>query len=141
MNIEAGYKSIGQEPSCDLVLDLPGISQRHASLELAVDGLVSVIDTESDNGTYLNRGDRWVKIKRVILCIGDRVRFAEHEVQLDQLTAVFGEHSNARLEARHFAIAGDKASTRFASDIAASSPTLNKPVRNPLTGKIEEQSN
>jgi len=130
-------KSAGREPTCDLVLDHPGISRVHAHLDLADDGLVSVSDNDSSNGTFLKRSDRWIRIKRVTLCIGDRIRFGELEIPLQQLTSVFGQHSNASLEARHFSRENGHKADRSYSDLAA--PVMNKPVRNALTGKIEEQ--
>jgi len=139
MNPVANIKTVGCEASCDLVFDRTDISACHASLALAGDGLIAVIDNDSIHGTYLYRNDRWLRIKRITLCIGDRVRFADMEVPLSQLTAVFGTQSNARLEARHFAISDSANASRSISDISASAPTLNKPVRNPLTGKIEER--
>ena len=132
-------RSIGREPSCDLVLDHEGVADFHANLKLAENGLLSVTDNDSGNGTFLKRSDAWIRVMRITLCIGDRVRFGEFEVPLQQLTALFGQHSNARLEARHFALVEGSRPLRPFADLPGSAPTLNKPVRNPLTGKIEER--
>ncbi|MBT8075450.1 MAG: FHA domain-containing protein, partial [Gammaproteobacteria bacterium] len=86
-------KTCGREPSCELVLEHATISRLHARIELADDGLVSVRDAGSQNGTFLNRNDNWIRIKKAVLCIGDRVRFGDVEVPLERLTAVFGEAS------------------------------------------------
>jgi pSer/pThr/pTyr-binding forkhead associated (FHA) protein len=138
MTTKANSKSVGRDPGCDLVLDKPDISQIHASLELKDNGLVSVKDNDSVSGTYLNRSDHWIRVREITLCIADRVRFGAFEVPLQQLTSVFGQQSNARLEARHFSLLhGNKPGRSFA-DQPGSAPTLNNPVRNPVTGKIEE---
>lgn len=139
MTTKVQSRSIGSESSCDLVLDHRDISGFHASLDLAKNGLLSLTDKDSVNGTFLNRSDTWIRVKRITLCIGDRVRLGELEVPLQQLTAVFGQHLNARLESRHFALTGVNKPIRPFADLPASAPTLAKPVRNPLTGKIEER--
>ena len=135
---KANSKSVGSEPTCDLVLDQPAISGFHASLELQDNGLITVKDNDSENGTFLNRSDRWIRVRKITLCIADRVRFGEFEVPLQQLTAVFGQQSNARLETRHFALLDGNKPGRSFTDLPGSVVTLNKPVRNPVTGKIEE---
>jgi hypothetical protein len=140
MNNAASNRFVGQNADCDLTLEQAGISPVHANLEIAHDGLISVVDNDSSNGIFLKRHDRWLRVKRITLCIGDCVRFAELEVPLEQLTAIFGEQSNARLEARHFAIQSSKKTAMSASETSHAAPTLTKPVRNPVTGKIEEQS-
>jgi pSer/pThr/pTyr-binding forkhead associated (FHA) protein len=132
-------KTCGREPTCELVLDHPTISRLHARIELADDGLVAVRDSGSQNGTFLNRNDNWIRIGNAILCIGDRIRFGDVEVPLERLTAVFGEGSGARLEARHFARIPGATGTRNISSATDHGAALTKPRRNPVTGKIEEQ--
>ncbi len=139
MTSKANRRSAGRDPSCDLVVEDPAVSRFHASLELADNGLVSVIDNDSRHGVFLRRSDRWIRVRKITLCIGDRVRLGEVEIPLQQLTAVFGQHSNARLEARHFALMNRNKSARVFTGLVGSTAVLNKPVRNPVTGKIEEQ--
>lgn len=122
-------KTCGREPSSDLVLDQVTVSRLHARIELADDGLVLIEDAGSENGTFLNRNDTWIQIKRVTLCIGDRIRFGDCEVPLERITAVFRNRSDVRLEARHFPL---RRRHNPASD-------LQKPRRNPSTGKIEDK--
>ncbi len=131
-------KTCGRETSCALVLEHSTVSRLHARIELADDGLVCVLDSDSQNGTFLKRNDHWVRIRKATLCIGDCIRFGDIEVSLDRLIAVFGQRSNARLEARHFpARHGIKASQAFTGK-PDHGPVLHKPRRNPATGKIEE---
>ena len=134
-------KTIGRDPSCDLVLEHPAISRLHARIELAENGLVRVHDAISNNGTYLNRNDTWIRTKIVTLCIGDRIRFGDHEVSLEQLTAVFGNRSNARLEAKHFPHRHGNPASRAYTKMMDPENLLHKPKRNPVTGKIEEDRN
>jgi DNA-binding winged helix-turn-helix (wHTH) protein len=52
-----GETTIGRDPSCDVWLDVPGVSRRHARIHASAAGEVTLQDTESTNGTYL-RGAR-----------------------------------------------------------------------------------
>lgn len=131
-------KTCGRDAQCDIVLEKPGIEPLHASLELADDGLVRIIDAGSDSGTFLKRNDVWVRVIKVILCIGDRIRFADVEVSIDRLVSVFGDDSNARLEAKHFSPGHVRSGTRLFVKHHDHGPVMQKPRRNPTTGKIEE---
>ena len=132
-------KTCGREPSCELVLEHPAVSRLHARLELADDGLVLVQDAGSRNGTFLNRNDTWIQVRKVTLCIGDRIRFGDCEVPLERITAVFGNRSNARLEARHFPLRNSHISADLRAGLKDPGSMLQKPRRNPATGKIEDE--
>ena len=131
-------KTVGRDSSCDLVLEHSGASRVHARIELNDDGLLCLQDADSSNGTFLSRNDSWIRIRKVTLCIGDRIRFGELEVPLERLTAVFGSRSNARLEAKHFQLHSANKGTRSFADLRDAGPLIQKPRRNPVTGKIEE---
>ena len=133
-------RTCGREPSCDLVLEHSTLSRLHARIELLNDGLVTISDAGSSNGTFLNRNDCWIRARRVILSIGDRIRFGDIEVPLEQLTAVFGRRASTRLEARRFPHRHGKAVVQPSTGQSDEGPALNKPRRNPVTGKIEDSS-
>lgn len=128
----------GRETSCDLVLEHPAVSRVHAYIELADGGQVSLLDAGSSNGTFLHRNDAWIRIKKVTLCIGDRIRFGDNEVTLEQLTAVFGHRSNARLSPKYFSLRQGKKDTSLFTDWPEPEAPLDSPRRNPVTGRIEE---
>lgn len=138
LNKTTHTKIIGQDKSCDIVLDDGSVSGSHARLELADDGLISVTDNESDNGVYLNRNERWIKVKRVTLCSGDKICFGQVQVPLGQLASAFGENSNAKLEKKRVLLSRMKSAAGSFSHHAESGTVLQKPRRNPVTGKIEE---
>lgn len=138
MSGKANIKTCGREPTCDLVLESETLSRVHALIELGDDGLVSVQDIGSSNGTFVNRNDSWVRARKLILCIGDRIRFGDVEVPLDRLTAVFGKHATTRLEARRFPVRAGKSVSRPMAGKQDQEAALQKPRRNPVTGKIEE---
>lgn len=62
--------TIGRSSTCDLVVRDGTVSRRHAQL-LVADGIASVADLESSNGTFLNE----VRTSRAQLHNGDRLRF------------------------------------------------------------------
>lgn len=132
-------KTCGRDPSCDLVLTDTTLSRWHATIDLTDDGLVCIGDTGSSNGTFINRNDHWVRIRKVILCIGDRIRFGDVEVPLERLTSLFGKRANIRLEARRFPKRHGKTVARSVTSQADHGASMNKPRRNPATGKIEEE--
>ena len=140
MSRKPEIRTCGREPSCDLVLEDSTLSSLHARIELAENGLVFIHDAGSSNGTFVNRNDSWIRVRRVTLCIGDRVRFGDIEVPLERLTAVFGKRANIRLEARRFPIRHGKAVATPVKGQSDNESSLHKPRRNPVTGKIEERS-
>lgn len=132
-------KTCGRESDCDIVLESQGVAPLHARLELADDGLVRVVDGGSERGTCLNRNDVWIRVIKITLCIGDRIRFGDVEVSIDRLVSAFGDDSNARLEAKHFAPGHVRGGTKLFVKHHDHGPVMQKPRRNPKTGKIEEE--
>lgn len=63
---------LGRDPSCDLVLNDPKCSRRHAVLEAGPDG-IAVRDAGSANGVYVNGK----KVERAQLGVGDTIRVGE----------------------------------------------------------------
>ena len=134
-------RSIGCDPASDLVLNDTTVSARHACLELTDNGLVLLRDTGSDNGSFLNRNERWVRIRKIRLCIGDRVRIGAVEVSLQQLMTMFADNPGARLDSQHLSPLSNRKDNKAYSLNPESPAALKKPVRNSVTGKIEERSN
>jgi pSer/pThr/pTyr-binding forkhead associated (FHA) protein len=132
-------KTIGREASCDLVIEHSSASRQHASIELSEDGSVWVVDADSRNGMFLNRNDAWIRVRRVTLCVGDRIRFGDHETPLHQLTAVFGKRASVSLGEQHFPLRQGERTNKKKSAWDDPGPSLQKPQRNPLTGRIEEE--
>jgi hypothetical protein len=138
MNDMNSTRTLGSDTACDIVLEDDSVAGVHAHIELAQDGLVSVVDQASEHGVYLHRNDRWIRAKRVILCSGDRICFGEAEVPIGQLTSVFGPQSNARLERKPVDLGHGRKPAGFTGRHADADARLQKPRRNPVTGKIEE---
>ena len=68
---------MGRDPSCDVVLDDPKCSRRHAIFEEVPEG-ISIRDNESANGVYVNGA----RVERVILKPEDHVRLGTSEIRL-----------------------------------------------------------
>ena len=133
-------KTIGREPSSDLMLDHTGVSGLHARLELWDDGRVYVVDAGSSSNTFLNRNDQWIRLHKAQLCVGDRIRFGEHEVRLSQLVEVFGKRAGVRLGEKVFSKRARPPQNHGSNEKVKNTAAMGKPTRNPLTGKIERQT-
>ena len=84
--IDGGIAVVGRDPSCDLVLNDPKSSRRHAVVESGPDGLV-IRDTGSANGISVNGK----KTERAALKAGDVFRIGDVEV------TILGEHEGGTL--------------------------------------------
>lgn len=131
-------KTIGREATCDLVIEHTTTSRQHGRLELTEDGRVWVVDTASRNGIFLHRNDAWIRVHKMMLCVGDRLRFGDYELPLQVLTAVFGRRARVLLGEKHFSLRHGTKTTKAVSGWDEPSHALQKPKRNPLTGRIEE---
>ena len=80
-----GETLVGRDPDCDVWLDSPSVSRRHARITIdAASRRVWVEDLESKNGTF--RGDSPV-MERVELAHGDVLTFGSIEVTLHSWNA------------------------------------------------------
>jgi DNA-binding winged helix-turn-helix (wHTH) protein len=72
MRLKEGENVIGRDPRCDIWVDAPRVSRRHASVEVdAAADRVSLRDLDSTNGTFVARS----RVKGpVTLSDGDQVR-------------------------------------------------------------------
>jgi ABC-type multidrug transport system ATPase subunit len=71
---------LGRDPACDVVLDLPMISAKHARLRRR-DGLLTLEDLSSTNGTFVN-GERLVGRREV--AVGDVIGLGSYTLLLKQ---------------------------------------------------------
>lgn len=91
LTFSAGQRrSVGRTAS-DLALDDVSVSKIHASLVSGEDGVLSVADTGSTNGTFIN-DTRIAYGKAMRLHEKDRVKFGSIEVQFEHIPAVTTDH-------------------------------------------------
>lgn len=76
--------SVGRIGANALILDDNSVSKTHAALAVSDDGSLSVADTGSTNGTFIN-GERIAYGKAVRLAEGDRVNFGTVEVTFEHV--------------------------------------------------------
>jgi DNA-binding winged helix-turn-helix (wHTH) protein len=69
--LPAGVITLGRDPTCEAMIDAPGVSRRHAQIRVEATGIV-IEDLGSKNGTFLN--DNPV-LGPTTMGDGDRVRF------------------------------------------------------------------
>ena len=76
---ELGHSTvIGRRDDCDIVLDGPKVSRRHAQIRQDADGLL-LVDLASVNGTLLNG----IEMTSERLAHGDVVTIGTHELRLE----------------------------------------------------------
>ncbi len=68
--LNVGKMTIGRGSSCDVALSDDGVSRHHAKLVVEENGTVTLIDLDSTNGTYLNRG----QVERAKVRDGDDIQ-------------------------------------------------------------------
>lgn len=128
--------TLGSWDRCDLVIAGERVSPVHAHLQLSEDGRLTLIDAGSDHGSFVQRNGQWIRFMKVELGQGDLLRFADREVTLDSLVALFGERVRIRLRDSQALRIPALLAERLAA--AERRVVLERPRRNPLTGNIEE---
>jgi pSer/pThr/pTyr-binding forkhead associated (FHA) protein len=76
-------QAVGRTGANAIVLDDASVSKTHASFVIGADGSLSVADTGSTNGTFIN-GERIAYGKAVRLAEGDTVRFGSVDVTFEK---------------------------------------------------------
>ena len=122
---------VGRERSCDVRLDDPSVSRRHAEVVRLSGGRLYVTDRATTNRTFIFDGADWHSIRQAFLEPGGRVRFGNVEMSAGQLAASCPQASPLR------SVAGGSA------DSAPTEEDLPDPrkglVRDPKTGEILER--
>ncbi len=92
--VPMGSSDIGCAASCDLSLEIPGLSRRHARLVRSGNGPIGVVDLGSTNGTFVN-GQR---VRAEHLFDGSRLQLANvvFEVRYEQDKAMLQEPLSQR---------------------------------------------
>ena len=131
-------KSIGRDTQCEIVLNHESVSPVHAHIHVTDEGYLAVQDANSRHGTFLNRNERWIRIKKVILGTEDRIRFGDLEVALEKLVAAFGGPVQVRLREGYSVRGKPLVFDQNLLDLPNPKTILEHPRRNPITGIIEE---
>jgi pSer/pThr/pTyr-binding forkhead associated (FHA) protein len=130
--------TIGRNATCDLQLDHESVSGLHAQARLDPGHFLWVRDENSARGVHLGRNDGWVQARLICLCVGDRLRFGDVEVDLDNLTSLFGPDVDVRLAPAPEGTLFDARIGRYTLRDPDKKPTLSTPRRNVETGELED---
>lgn len=85
---------IGRDQDCDIPIADDSVSRLHAQLTLLENGSYFLTDCHSTNGTLLIRQGRQQALGQELLSPGDRLRFGDAELSLEELLQVLrAEHS------------------------------------------------
>lgn len=129
--VAGGSISVGRTGSNVLIIDEPSLSKIHASLSVDNDGALSVADTGSTNGTFIN-GQRISYGKATRLVAGDRLKFGNVEVEFEPVESPSNiEESEQNVsDAKTIAIDGFEFTSRTSSE--------ETPVEEKATDPVEE---
>ena len=127
---------VGRERTCDVPLDDPSVSRRHAEVVRVSGGRLYVTDCATTNGTLVLEGDDWRAIRQKFLEPTDRIRFGDHQMTAGRLNALCGPDDAGPFgTGKDVGVAPD-GSTPLEEDTLDPSQGL---VRDPETGEILEQ--
>lgn len=81
---------VGRDETCDVTLDDPTVSRRHAEVVRVEGGRFHVADCATTNGTFVLAGGEWQPINQALVESADRLRFGEYEMAVARLEALCG---------------------------------------------------
>lgn len=131
-------KTIGRNADCDIVVVHESVSLLHAHIHVTEEGYLAIQDANSEKGTFLNRNDHWIRVKKVILGTQDRIRLGDKELSLDSLVAAFGGQHPVRLREGYSVRGKPLIFDQQLLDMPKPKIIIENPRRNPVTGNIEE---
>jgi len=131
-------KTLGRDAECNIVLDHESVSRMHAQIHITDEGYLAIQDVNSGNGTFLNRNNRWIRIRKAVLGTEDRIRFGEQELPLERLVEALGGDRRVRLREGYSVRGKPLIFDQHLLDLHRPKVILENPRRNPMTGNIEE---
>jgi len=129
-------RTIGSSAGCDLAFDDRQMAPVHAQVQLSDEGFISVLDAGTDEGTFLQRNEQWIRIVKIELGSQDRIRCGSQVIDARQLVSLFGEQLRVNLRDNHSLKVPSGLEERLAA--AEKRVIFERPRRNPETGNIEE---
>ena len=79
---------VGRERGCDVRLDDPSVSRRHAEFVRLADGRLYVTDCATTNGTFVLERGEWREIHQAFVGPGDDIRFGALRMPAARLKAL-----------------------------------------------------
>ena len=125
----SGRLSVGRTGSNDLVIEDASVSKIHGALSVDENGCLSVADTGSTNGTFLN-GERTSYGTATRLVAGDHVKFGTVDVTFEYIpraVVIDSEAANAEPDSKVVEIDGFEFTRRSSEEEAVSLPAIPMP--------------
>src|SRR5689334_19045590 len=79
---------IGRQSDCDIVIEDPTVSRRHAELTVLGADRFVLSDSMSSGGSYVRDGAGWRRIERELLLAHDRIRLGGRETSVGELLSL-----------------------------------------------------
>lgn len=98
------------------------VGRRHLEITIHDDGTYTLLDLNTANGTFIERGGQWERIEQATVEASARVRLGEYATTVRDLVALLPRR-NVRETAQR--------------EHKPSPPTPARPRRNPATGEVE----
>ena len=80
---------VGRNKDCDIVVNFPTVSRRHASFREAGTE-IEVCDLGSTGGTHVRQDGRWTRVERASLAPDEPIRLGDYETTTRALLATAG---------------------------------------------------
>ena len=128
--------TIGRSPKADIRLQDRSVSRLHAEFIVAARGTLHLADRSSANGTWVEAGGAWKRIRQRIVRPSDRLRFGRTTLTAAELLSRISERVEDRAGARgsdRKAAVRPPGSTTGARDDELPQGRVR---RNPLTGEV-----
>jgi len=87
---------IGRQEDCDVVVQDPSVSRRHAEAEDKGMGKIRVTDLGSANGTYVLEGGRWTQVETTTVNMRTPIRLGDVETTLERLVPALAPHERTQ---------------------------------------------
>ena len=79
---------VGRARGCDVRLDDPSVSRRHAELVRVAGGRLYVTDCATANGTFVLAGEAWREVRQAFVDPRGRIRFGDCRMSAARLDAL-----------------------------------------------------
>ena len=123
---------IGRNHDCDLTLDDPGVSRKHAEVILTADGRYYLTDRNSTHGTFVRHKSNWRPIHQEFVNSTERIRFGRCEIAASRLECLRAVPAHKEHKGAH------ENAVRSNRKLDAIDPAKEL-QRNPETGEIIEK--
>jgi hypothetical protein len=98
--------TVGRNPDCDIVLQDPSVSRRHAAIRSRGEGQYEISDLGSSGGTHVQKDGRWRRVDRELVGAATPIRLGDHATSVGELMgrssaskAVFLSYASGDVEA------------------------------------------